>query len=98
MKKAIYGLYLWCNIVWSTTKCACLPSIFNIFFTHSKICNFDVSIPVHHDIVKLQIPDENKITYNLTTEFSDNVKYLSACAKWHQIDEWYNTSVARWVF
>jgi len=51
--------YLRSNVIWCPAKRCCGDIAFYTFFTHSKICDFTVTISIQQDIVKFQISEMN---------------------------------------
>ena len=47
--------YFRCNIVRSATECFGLCPVSDTLFAHTKVCYFNVSLLVQHDVIQLQI-------------------------------------------
>lgn len=69
--------YLWSNIVRCATECCGSGFSKHIFLAHAKVCYLYVSIPVQHDIVQLQIPEEGHKT--ICNQFCYSMVCLKHC-------------------
>ncbi|RUS74090.1 hypothetical protein EGW08_018153 [Elysia chlorotica] len=55
--------HLWCNVVRGSTECSCRLVADDVLLAHAKVCNFDVTLRVQHDIVQLEISGEIESLY-----------------------------------
>lgn len=48
--------YLRCYVVWGPTEGSGCGPREDILFTHSKVCDLDVSFGIQHHIIQLEVP------------------------------------------
>ena len=68
-----------CNIIWSSTEClGVFTGSINIFFTHSKISNFYMTVRIKHNIIKFEIPKIRVVhPMELILQFLQNIIVLT---------------------
>ena len=46
-------MYLWSQVLWSTTESSCGGSVADVFLAETKVCQLDVSFRVKEEVLQL---------------------------------------------